>query len=109
MREFGHEQKGLMRHRKERGDTNRLRTSGNVGLCGGHTLSAGPAPTEIRNSKSGKVYVRWPGEYGETKYRKAAGHWERWEAPITPWHGSPHWMTISEWAVPQEIKQLSLD
>lgn len=69
MREFGHELKGLMRHSKERGDTNRARTSASAGLCGGLALVDGPASTEIRAKNGEKLFVYWPGEYGETSYR----------------------------------------
>lgn len=112
MRDFGHEQKGLIRHRRERGDANRFRISPKNGFRGGSDLwrpEDGPAPTEIRERNGKKIYVIWPGEYGEISYRMNDSVWQRLEIPITPAHGSQYWMSIPEWAVPCEIKLLAVE
>ena len=104
MRDAGYEQKGLIRHRRERGDANRLTKLHQPGLYGGHRLIDSDPPVIREINCDQIVYVVSPGEYGETRYRCKHHNWERLEKPV---NGSAYWGVIPAWAVPGYVMQFN--
>jgi hypothetical protein len=106
MRESGYEQKGLIRFRKERGDAHRLHKHHSLGHHSGYELvrfTCDPVITE--KTDEGIIAITHGGTKGiAQKYRRRDKRWQRFDTPVTGYHGLPCWVDIPDWSVPDEVK-----